>query len=124
MSGFLIDEDLSLLTAFALRDAGYASIHVRNVGLQGQTDRAIFNYAREHDYIVVTADRGFSDVLTFQPNAHAGIIVIRVPSGFSMRALNALLLNSLANLSYSDLRNSLVIVEPGRVRIRRAPSVR
>lgn len=124
MARLLVDEDLPRSTARALRQAGHEAEDVRDVGLQGHSDGDVFARAQAIEATLVTADLGFSNIINFPPGTHAGIIVVRVPDILPSATLNAELLRALNDLPDADRRGSLVIVELGRIRIRRAPAPR
>lgn len=119
MWSFLVDEDLPRSTAVALRQAGHAAEDVRDVGLRGRSDADVFAQAQTTGAILVTADLGFANLLRFPLGTHAGLIVVRVPNELSSRQLNQTLLGALQDLAGEDLSGSLVIIETGRIRIRR-----
>ncbi|MHB1131831.1 MAG: DUF5615 family PIN-like protein [Chloroflexota bacterium] len=119
MRRFLIDEDLPRSTALALRAAGYEALDVRDVGLRGKTDRLVFEYAQSQGAILVSADKGFGNLLAFPAKSHEGIVLVRVPNELPTDNVNAILVRSLDALRSEDLRGVLVIVESGRTRLRR-----
>lgn len=119
---FLIDEDMPRSTAVILRQAGYQAEDVRDVGLRGHTDEEIFAYAQAHGATLITADKGFTNILQFPPGTHAGIIVLRVPNELPTDEVNRELLRALADVEGENLHGLLIIVEVGRTRIRRPPS--
>ncbi len=55
----LFDENLSPRLADLVRDAYPDCVHAHNVGLQGATDQAIWEYARDHGLIIVSKDDDF-----------------------------------------------------------------
>ena len=116
---FLVDEDMPRSTEGALRQAGNKVEDVRDIGLRGHSDQEVFDYAQERGAVLVTADKGFSNILRFPPASHAGIIVVRVPDILSTARVNKELLRALAELEGEDLQGVLVIVEIGRIRLRR-----
>jgi predicted nuclease of predicted toxin-antitoxin system len=116
---FLVDEDMPRSTAVALRAAGHHADDVRDVGLRGCPDVEVFTYAQAHAAALVTADTDFANILRFPLGTHAGILVLRVPNELPTRQVNQELLNGLAALDDSDLAGMLVIVEVGRIRVRR-----
>lgn len=77
---FLVDEDMPRTAAGVLRQAGYIAEDVRDVGLRGRSDQAIFEYAQAHNSIIVTADTDFANVLDYPLGTHPGIIVLRLPN--------------------------------------------
>ncbi len=116
---FVVDEDMPRSTAPALRNAGHAAVDVRDVGLRGHSDAEVFAYAQDQGAVLVTADKGFADVLAFAPGTHAGIVVLRVPNELPTRQVNQQLLRALVDLQGEDLNSLLIIVEVARLRIRR-----
>lgn len=121
MAAFLIDADMPRSTAHVLHEAGYTVEDVRDVGLLGHSDADVFTYAQDHALTVITADLGFANTLTYPLGSHAGIVVMRIPNEVSVAALNDELLRALAGLRDEELAGLLVIVELGRVRLRRPP---
>src|SRR3990172_2014044 len=106
-------------TARALRQAGYTALDVRDIGLRGHSDADVFAYAQAHNLVLVTADKGFSNVLAYAPGTHAGLIVVRVPNELPTQRVNEELLRALSGLQGETLQGLLGIVEVGRTRIRR-----
>lgn len=67
----LLDQNLSPRLIHRLSDLYPDSTHVADVGLDRAYDRDIWNYAQQHDYIIVTKDVDFSElslVLGFPPS--------------------------------------------------------
>ena len=117
---FLIDEDVSRLTARVLREAGYPATDVRDIGLRAHSDQEVFRYAQDQGAILVTADKGFTNTLRFPLETHVGIIVVRIPEELPTTVINRELLRALEGLVGEDLTGTLIVVELGRVRIRRS----
>ena len=57
----LFDENLSFRLVKALEDVFPGSAHVRDVGLLGAEDPAIWVYAAEHDFMLASKDTDFYD---------------------------------------------------------------
>lgn len=94
---------------------------VRDIGLRGRTDGEILAYAQAHDAILITADKGYANTLRFVPGTHAGLIVVRVPNELPTQLVNREVLRAPADLEGENLKGLLVIVEVGRIRVRRPP---
>ena len=75
-------------------------------------------YALTHGMTVLTADLHFSNVLRFPLGSHSGIVIARFPNETPNSALNQAILEAVQALTDEELRGTLVIVEPSRVRIR------
>ena len=116
---FLVDEDLPRSTARVLHQAGHQVEDVRDVGLRGRSDRDVFDYAQAHAQTILSADKGFAQFSRFPLGSHAGIVLVRIPDEVATPRLNQELLVGLATLAGEELTGALVIVEVGRVRIRR-----
>lgn len=119
MSRFLIDEDMPRSTAVVLRNAGYEVEDVRDVGLRGHSDADVFAYAQTHGAVLVSCDKGFANTLAYPIGSHAGIVVVRIPDEAPPAELNHELLSALAQLGDAPIDGWLVIVELGRIRLRR-----
>ncbi len=119
---FLVDEDLPHSTTVVLRQAGYPTRNVREAGLRGRSDADVFAFAQACGATLITADKGFANILSFPLGSHAGLIVVRVPNELPTHLLNERILHVLAELQSENLYGSLIIVEIGRTRIRRPPA--
>lgn len=58
----LLDENLSRRLVPFLQSDFPGSSHVALLGLEQASDRAIWDYAREHDFVIVTRDADFSEL--------------------------------------------------------------
>ena len=106
MAHFVVDEDLPRSLVRALQDVGLEADHVIECGLRGQPDGSIFDHA-------------VANVLRFPRGSHHGIVVTRFPNGLPTTTMNADIVRVLGDLSDEELRGNLVILEPGRIRLRR-----
>lgn len=120
MPSFLVDEDLPRSLAPRLRAANVGAEDVRDVGLRGAPDVTVFAHALDQGFVLLTGDLGFANILRFPLGSHHGIVVVRFPNEMSVDALNETVVRTVSSLSDSDVRGNLLIVEPGRVRFRRA----
>ena len=57
----LLDENLSRRLIPFLQDSYPGSSHVMLEGLEGVDDKAVWNYAKEHGFVLVTKDADFRD---------------------------------------------------------------
>ena len=62
----LLDQNLSPRLVRRLADMYPNSSHVTEVGLDRSLDKEVWNYAREHDYLIVTKDVDFSEFSLLQ----------------------------------------------------------
>jgi predicted nuclease of predicted toxin-antitoxin system len=116
---FLIDENMPRTLAPTLRGMGYAAEDVRDVGLAGQPDSAVFAYAQSTRAVLIASDKDFSNIVQYPLGSHAGIIVLRLPDRLPVPEVNQLVQDTLGALRAIDLTGLLVIVRLRRIRIRR-----
>lgn len=62
MKLLLFDENLSPRLVDRLADIYPGSAHVSNVELDNAFDRAVWEYARQNDFMIVTKDADFSEM--------------------------------------------------------------
>jgi predicted nuclease of predicted toxin-antitoxin system len=58
----LLDQNLSPRLVRRLTDLHPNSRHVMEVGLDRSLDKEVWNYARQHEYLIVTKDVEFSEL--------------------------------------------------------------
>ena len=117
---FLIDEDLPRSTCDVLRSYGHEAIDVRDIGLRGAKDSQIASYAQSRSLCLVTGDFDFSDIRNYPPAQHSGLVVLGVPRDVTALFILNLLEGFLKqDKLVSELPGKLVIVEPGRIRVRK-----
>jgi predicted nuclease of predicted toxin-antitoxin system len=119
MARFLVDEDLPRSLGRGLRAEGFDAQDVRDIGLRGKTDREVLQHAVAENRILVTADLGFANLLAVPLGTHSGILVVRLPNELAVGTVNTVVLNAVRTLADEELRGSLMIVEPTRIRLRR-----
>lgn len=119
MPRFVIDEDMPRSTAPALRTKGYEALDVRDFGLRGKSDDEVFKFAQKENAVILTGDLGFGNILQFPLGNHSGIVIAHFPNEVSTSELNSQIIKAVEILSENDFNGNLIIVEPGKIRIRR-----
>lgn len=119
MPKFVIDEDMPRSTAKLLRDSGYEAFDIRDHHLRSAPDNKIFQFAQSLEAVLITGDMGFSNILHFPLGTHHGILVAHFPNHISPKELNSRLLDNVKNLAEEDFSGNLIIIEPGKIRIRK-----
>jgi predicted nuclease of predicted toxin-antitoxin system len=117
---FLVDEDLPRSLARALRDAGFEAVDVRDVGLRRTDDNLIFAHAVEQQRVLLSGDLGFGNLRRFPLGSHSGIGVVRYPNESPPETISSAVIDAIRNIDEADFRGALMIIEPARVRLRRA----
>ena len=116
---FLIDADLPRSTAALLKQYDHEATDVRDIGLGGAKDKQIATYARSQGLCLITGDADFSNVRNYPPKQYSGIVVLRLPKiSTASFILNLLEVFLKQEHIVTQIIGKLVIVEPGRVRIR------
>lgn len=114
---FKLDENFGTRTQRIFRAAGHDVQTVREQGLQGCSDRHLYEVCCSERRCLVTLDLDFADVVRFPPAETGGIVVIRVPRNPSLRLLEQLIKQFLQALVETSINGHLWIVEVGRIRI-------
>lgn len=73
MASFLIDNNLPPSLVEWLVERGRAAIHVKNVGLAGASDNAVWDYAKEHSLSILTKDTDFDRLALQAPSLTAPV---------------------------------------------------
>ncbi|MBM3460993.1 MAG: PIN domain nuclease [Armatimonadetes bacterium] len=81
------------------------------------TDEQVLACAIEHDLILLTNDRGFSNITFYPPGQHAGLIILRI-SAQSQTDVHNTLIELLHNHDREDLRHKLAVVSQRKYRLR------
>jgi predicted nuclease of predicted toxin-antitoxin system len=116
---FLIDADLSWRLIAVFGEFGHDALHVKNIGLGSARDPKVAERARATDRCLFTGDFDFSNILEFKPRNFAGIVVLTLPRNATPVYITALTREFLQQLHlFEPLTGKLLIVEPGRIRVR------
>lgn len=94
--------------------------HVKEIKLDGQSDPEIFRWAQTNQAIVISYDEDFADTRSFPLGSHHGIVRLRVwPT--TVEETQAAIERLLTQVSISDLKGSLIIIDREKIRLRRKP---
>jgi predicted nuclease of predicted toxin-antitoxin system len=120
---FLIDNALSVVVAVTLRQAGHDAEHVRDRGLGGALDEEIFDLAAAEARAVVSADTDFGTLLALRQESKPSVVLFRGATPRRPAGQAALLLANLPSFETELLRGAIVVIEPGRIRVRMLPII-
>lgn len=84
---FKLDENFGTRTQQLFQAVGHKVQTVRDEGLQGSSDRHLYEVCCAEKRCLVTLDLDFADITRFRPAESNGIIVIRVPRNPSLALL-------------------------------------
>ena len=117
MLRFKRDENLPAEAATALRGAGFDAMTVLDQELRASPDGDIARVCRDESRILVTLDLDFSDIRTYRPSDHAGIVVLRLRDQMKYHVLEVVerLIRSLAT---GPVTGHLWIVDETTIRVR------
>ena len=120
MIKLVIDEDISRSTGKVLKDCGYEVKDIRDYGLCGADDKVVFQFAQNDEAVLITGDLGFGNILHFPLGSHFGIVIAHFPNEMPTREINRQLIERFRDFKEDDFKGNLIIIEPGKVRIRKS----
>jgi predicted nuclease of predicted toxin-antitoxin system len=112
-----VDENVGGRGIELLQLAGHDVASVRQQGLAGAADEAVFQACVAERRTLVTLDRDFGHVPRFPPGSSAGIVILELGGAASLSLLRDRLRDFLALAASRPADGELWIVEPGRVRV-------
>lgn len=74
MRKILVNENLPVRLAYAIQDLGIECQHLSHVGLLGENDRTIWNYAIRERFAVLTKDSDYIDLTVATQDGKAIIV--------------------------------------------------
>jgi predicted nuclease of predicted toxin-antitoxin system len=117
---FLADESCDFAVVAALRAAGYEVSAVAEFN-SGAEDPTVLALARSEQRVLLTEDKDFGLLAYAGGKQTAGVILIRFP-GNARRTLGDAVLTVVRDLG-DRMAGAFVVIEPGRARISRPPTI-
>jgi predicted nuclease of predicted toxin-antitoxin system len=115
----ILDQDVYRITRDFLRSLGHDVITAGEMGLARATDLALLKTAQAEKRILVTRDKDFGTLLFLYEEKSAGVILLRGgPS--EILQVHSRLKALLERKKETDFINAVTVVEPDRIRFRRA----
>lgn len=115
----VIDEDLPRSFVSVLSQLTFTPLDIREYNLRGTSDDEVYAFAQKNKAVLFSADLGFSNILRFPLGSHYGICILRFPNEMSVKEIHAFVIVLLSKLSPDDFVGNLVILSPGKLRLRR-----
>ena len=117
---FLADMGISQTVVTWLREQGHDAIHVRDEDMYRASDSAIVNKAKDEEFIILTCDLDFGDIMSALSEQYPSVVIFRleneVPSNV-IRRLKQVLEES----SDAIKKGAIISVEETRHRVRSLP---
>jgi predicted nuclease of predicted toxin-antitoxin system len=112
---FLADENVSRLVVERLRVVGF---DVTSIGATspGASDTEVLAAASSESRILITEDRDFGELIVRQRLEAHGVVLVELDR--LSKAAEAELVSAVVSANADKLAGNLVVIEPGRVRIR------
>jgi predicted nuclease of predicted toxin-antitoxin system len=118
-----LDENLGRRGADLLCQAGHEVATVPEQSLCSATDRELIEACRREGRCLVTLDLDFANPLVFPPRNQPGVAVLRLPHKPTPLDLELALQTLIAALVEKPVSGKLWIVEKGRIRETKTPSM-
>jgi predicted nuclease of predicted toxin-antitoxin system len=116
----LVDMNLSPDWIPWLAQAGVDSVHWSTVGAADAPDEELMNYAVVNSLVLFTHDLDFGDLLAASKASKPSVIQVRSQDTFP-DAIGPVVLDALRRFATELQSGALVVVEPGRGRVRLLP---
>jgi len=115
----LADECVWQGTIDFLRLNGHDVMAADEIGLNDTEDELILDYAILNNYVLITRDMDFSNILLYPPSKHRGLIVLKITPQKS-EAVHEVLRVALLQFTPESIQRTLIIVDHNKFRIRRS----
>ena len=113
---FVADESCDFSVVRALRDAGHDVTVIAEIAPRIE-DEEVLKLAHQRGTLLVTEDKDFGQLVYASARATEGVLLLRFPAG--ARSSLAAAAVELVEKRGDELAGCFVVLQPGRVRIRR-----
>jgi predicted nuclease of predicted toxin-antitoxin system len=117
---FLADAGISPRTVEFLRSSGHDAVHVRERGMQSSPDTDILALCRREEWVLLTFDLDFGDLLALGVLAKPSALIFRLADE-TASAVNARIEAVLSERATELESGTLILVEETRYRVRTLP---
>ena len=112
-----IDENIHPDVASFFRSRGHDVATVWSQGLQGTPDANLAKVCQAERRSILTLDVGFANILSYPPEAHAGIVVLRLVNQ-SRASLMRVVEQVVERLEKTSIEGTLWVIDEDRIRVR------
>jgi len=117
MQSVVIDENLPRSFGKVFEQNNFKVFDIRDHGLRGALDSAVFNFAKANQAAIATADLEFAHNIHSQPDSHRGVFLLRLPSKLSLSLRKKILDEAMQKIGNKLIENRIVVITPGTVRV-------
>ena len=114
---FLIDQNISSRTTEFLLKLNLNVEDVRDIGLKGEPDEIIYEYARKNNLVTITFDQEFAFNFMNRKDL-VGLIILRIHPQI-LETVNNALKEFFEKVKEENIKENIVIIENGKTRIRK-----
>ncbi|MEW5815851.1 MAG: DUF5615 family PIN-like protein [Spirochaetota bacterium] len=82
--------------------------------------KRFINLLKNNQAVLITSDMGFGNILHFPIGSHFGIVIAHFPNEMPTNEINRQLIERFRDFTDDDFKGNLIIIEPGKVRIRKS----
>ena len=118
---FVLDENLAEAIGDSLITAGHSAVHVRSVGLQSASDLVVLDYAASQGAVLISADTDFGAIMAATHRTAPSFVLLRHERGRRAERVADMILGNLDQVLGDLETGAVVVIEDGRVRVRRLP---
>lgn len=102
-----------------IRAEGYEVEHIHDLGFRARPDADVFVYARTAGATLITQDHDLERDTGQFPRPHPGVILVELPQTWPRNDRLQRIIAALRSLAGLSLQDTLVIVEPSQILVRR-----
>ena len=112
--------NLSPLWVKWLTQDGLNAVHWSTLGAPNATDEFIFQYARAHQYLVLTQDLDFSQILFSTAESGPSVVLVRIRDEFD-REVRRRITATLHSCAKELKQGALLVIDNKKARLRLLP---
>jgi len=113
-----LDENLPTTLADGLKSMGHDVDTVPQERLTGRDDSVVWQAAQKAERFLITQDLDFSDIRSFQPGTHHGLLLVRLHEP-GRRALRQHILNAFHTGNAEEWQGCFIVLTEHKLRVRR-----
>jgi len=119
---FLTDENVFVPMVDVLRKLGHDVLDVKEVKMIGASDEEIYQYGLDEGRTLITMDLDYSNILIYRLGTHYGIVILKLFQ-LTVEGATRIFRRFIETIDESQIKGALTIVEPHRVRVRKAVDI-